>query len=56
MHSTMISVIIYILSSSLSSKLLITGIPNGDDNYDDADNIFDSEVINTSPQGNISKG
>ncbi|KAK1557886.1 hypothetical protein Q3G72_033692 [Acer saccharum] len=42
-------------SDHLWHRLLYHCIPTGDDNYDDADNIFDSEV-NPSPQGNISKG
>ncbi|KAK1557352.1 hypothetical protein Q3G72_023070 [Acer saccharum] len=53
-------------SGHLGLRLLYHCIPTGDDNYDDADNIFDSEVDqndgevgdnqNPSPQGNISKG
>ncbi|KAK1556703.1 hypothetical protein Q3G72_010465 [Acer saccharum] len=42
-------------SDHLWHRLLYHCIPTGDDNYDDADNIFDSEV-NPSPQGNIGKG
>ncbi|TXG46923.1 hypothetical protein EZV62_026217 [Acer yangbiense] len=41
-------------SDHLWLRLLYHCIPTGDDNYDDADNIFDSEV-NPSPQGNITR-